>query len=291
MIMKNLPKQVKDSFKLSFCLVSGVSILLSLLGTSMKDILPLDSVQPEFLSTVMRFFVLLFVYLAVVCGIWFCIEKKYENSIALNIGGNRVTIRLGDIFKQKAWRVIGMDTHFDTTVDDIVISKNSLHGQLVLKHGNTESIKIAVQKEAQRRHILPDENGRYTFPLGTVIPYNGKDGHYIMVALTELNDDNEAHTRMPKYENTLMNIWHELSRVYAKHDLALPILGSGITRFDDTKVEEADLIRCMLCTLNTCNVQFKSNISIVIYGGKSTDGNKLNKLPLYEYKDIFNIIR
>ncbi len=70
----------------------------------------------------------------------------------------------------------------------------------------------------------------------------------------------------------------------------------------------------MLCTLNTSKVHFKSNVSIVVYDGgdmekdttevddnntneSSRKGNskfakkKKNSLPLYEYKDLFRIVR
>ena len=206
------------------------------------------------------------------------------------IGSNKVTIKPGNIFEQDAWRVIAVDRHFSTTVDDFEISKTSLHGQLVLEHGDVEGIKSAVKKEAERRKNIPYENERYTFPLGTAIHYEGKDGHYIMVALTDLDSDNEAHTKMPLYENTLMNIWHEISRVYAKHDLALPILGAGITRFDDGQDAPATLLRCMLCTLNTSRVHFKSNVSVVVYNDEDMKKKK-RTLPLYEYRDLFKIVR
>ena len=136
---------------------------------------------------------------------------------------------------------------------------------------------------------MPDESGGYTFPLGTAIPYEGKDGHYIMIALTDLDSDFEAHTRMPEYETTLMRAWKEINRVYAGNDLALPILGAGITRFDDGQDDPANLLRCMLCTLNTSKVHFKSKVSVVIYDGE--DDEVKEKLPLYEYKDLFRIVR
>lgn len=332
-----MTKRKKDSLTLSFAIISGLATVFTVLGLSLKDLMPFKCVQPAFLAVIIRAAILLFVYALLAYLIWLIIGYIYRDTIKLKIGNNDVTIKPGDIFDQDAWRVIAVDTHFSTNVDDVEISRTSLHGQLVLDYGEAEGIEEAVKKEAIRRKIKQGSNGRYTFPLGTAIHYEGKnDRHYIMVALTDLDADNEAHTRMALYESTLMNIWREISRVYAKNDLALPILGAGITRFDDGQDDPATLLRCMLCTLNTSKVHFKSNVSIVVYDGENKGeldkndnnteeksnisgdkavtyaeshesrdtvqkrGNKLterkktkknNSLPLYEYKDMFRIVR
>lgn len=298
-----MARSLKDSLTLSFAIVTGVATVFTILGYSMKDMLPLESVNPPFLAVIIRALIVFSFYI-VTAGI-ICFQKflKYRDQINLKVGKNEVTLRYGNIFTEDAWRVIAMDTHFDTTADDVVISKTSLHGQLVLEHGDPDSINAVVKAEADRRGIRSDKDNKYSFPLGTAIPYEGKDGHYIMVALTELNTDFESHTKMAEYETTLMKIWQELNRVYEKYDLALPILGNGITRFDDTQDDPADLVRCMLCTLNTSKIHFKSHISIVLYQGddnqqqtqkmRHTKKNleKSTKLPLYEYKDLFKIVR
>ncbi len=316
---ENMNRKYSDSLKLSFGIVTGLATIFTILGFSMKDVLPLTCIKPTFLAVVIRALIIFVFYIIMTSAIYLIKYLKYKNQITLRVGKNKVKIKPGNIFNEGAWRVIAVDTHFDTTVDDVVISKSSLHGQLVLEHGEKDKIEAVVKKEAEKRKLTVDLNGKYTFPLGTAIPYEGKDGHYIMVALTDLDSDYEAHTMLPEYESTMMKIWRELSRVYAKNDLAIPILGSGITRFDDDQDDPANLLRCMLCTLNTSKVHFKSYVSIIIYDGTPTicsqihrqeDGHQNTgseidktekmakktstpdiKLPLYEYKDLFRIIK
>ena len=104
-----------------------------------------------------------------------------------------------------------------------------------------------------------------------------------MLAMTELNEQYEAHTDMAKFELMLMRMWKEIGRVYAYNDIALPVLGTGISRFDDGPKNREDLLRCMICTLNSSGVVLKSNMEIFIYGDA-------NDIPLYEYRDMFNTI-
>lgn len=81
----------------------------------------------------------------------------------------------------------------------------------------------------------------------------------------------------------LMKMWKEIDRVYASNDVILPVLGTGISRFDDRPRDKDALIRCMICTFNSSGVSLNSKVKIMLYG-KSDD------IPLYEYKDIFNMI-
>ena len=212
---------------------------------------------------------------------YFVIGRIYRDKLELMVNNTPVGISCGDIFRTEGYKVIGCDTHFHTAVDDVIISKKSLHGKLVLEHGRIEEIKEAVRKDAERLNLKPDENGLYTFPLGSIVRYDSSvdDQTYLMLAMTELNDNYESHTTMAKYEQMLMHMWKEINRVYASNDIALPILGDGITRFDDRPKNKNALLRCMVCTLNASGRIYNSKIKIVIYG-KSKD------IPLYELKDV-----
>lgn len=130
-------------------------------------------------------------------------------------------------------------------------------------------------------HIEKDANGLYKFPLGTIIPFTSSVDKetYLMLAMTELNNEYESHTNMAKYEHMLMRMWCEISRVYAGHDVVFHILGDGISRFDDGPKNKNTLLRCMICTFGSSGVNLNSKIKIVIYG-------KTEDIPLYELRDV-----
>lgn len=283
-----MTRRLKDSLTIAFEIIGGIATVLTVLGVSVSTILPLPEVH-WFVKIEIYICIVAFAYGSLVLAIWTIIGRKYRDSITFQIGKNTVTVKPGDIFKTPGWRIIPMDTTFSTIVDDRVISKNSLHGKLVLKHGNADGIKETVKTEAKRRGFRKN-NGIYRFPLGTVIPYeceekNGQNDTYLMVAMTALDENWEAHTTMAQYEHTLMEMWKEISRVYARNDIVLPLMGSGITRFDDDQNDQASLLRCMLCTLNTSKIRLNSKITVVIYNDGKTN------LPLYEYKELFKIAR
>ena len=105
-----------------------------------------------------------------------------------------------------------------------------------------------------------------------------------MLAMTELNENYEAHTNMAKFEHMLMKMWSEVNRVYASNNVALPLLGTGISRFDDGPKDKEALLKCMLCTLNASGVKLNSDVKVVLYGNEKD-------IPLFEYKDMFKSIQ
>ena len=227
-----LPKQVHDSIAISVTLVGMFSTILSILGISLGDI--------QGLSLCMRIGAVVIAFIVVYVFAYIAIGKIFRESINITIRQTPVSISCGDIFESPELKVIGCDTHFDTRVDDIVISKKSLHGQLILEHGNKDEISMAIDAEAKRLGLQKNNEGLYDFPLGTIVRYDSSvDNHtYLMLAMVELNAENEA----PK--------------------------------------DKEDLLRCMLCTLNSSGVTLRSKVKVLIYGN-------VGDISLYEYRNMF----
>lgn len=273
----SLSKRVRDSIFISASLVGMLSTVLSILGVSLGDL--------NGASIWLRIGVVIATFFLLCVVIYVAIGKVFKNAVSLSIRQTDVVINCNDIFAADGFRVIGCDTHFDTRVDDIIIAKKSLHGQLVLEHGKKEDIEKVVEAEAVRLGLKKNRDGLYNFPLGTVIRYNSSiDNHtYLLLAMAELNSDYEVHTNMAQYELMLMKMWKEINRVYANNNISLPLIGAGIARFDDGPKYKDALLRCMLCTLNSSGVTFNSKIEILIYGNSGD-------VQLYEYKDMFRTI-
>lgn len=252
-----------------------ISTILTILGVSLADI--------NGLNCCLRVVAVVIVFILVYAVVYIAIGLIFSKSVKIMIRQTPVTISCGNIFEAPELRVIGCDTHFDTRVDDIIISKKSLHGQLVMEHGDKNEIDAVVEAEATRLGLPKNGDGLYDFPFGTIVRYDSKiDGHtYLMLAMTELNAEHESHTNMAQFELMLMKMWREISRVYALNDIVLPLLGTGIPRFDDGPKDKEDLLRCMLCTLNSSGVTLKAKVKVLIYGN-------IKDIPLYEYRNMFH---
>ena len=59
-------------------------------------------------------------------GIWF--KSNNLSEVNLDVEGSIVTVKAGDLFRQDGFKVIAFNEYFDTQVDDVIISHNSLNG-------------------------------------------------------------------------------------------------------------------------------------------------------------------
>ena len=281
-----MKKIIKTSLSFGIYFLTITCTVCSLSGFSLLDICPFREMSFA-QATFFRILLLLAIYLlfflisGIVLYLMYC-----KKEIKITINGISVTIKRGDIFKEDALRVIPVDTCFQTTVDDTIIAKNTLHGQLVLQHGSVEGIKSAVKTKAQQEGIKR-KDGNYPFRPGTAIRYNGTDGGYIMVALIKLDANKEAHTNTTQFESTLINVWKGINRVYAQNPVALPVFGSGIARFDDTHYTTEQLVIFMLLMLKKSKAQIKSRITIILHSKDEVE----TLLSLYEHKRLFELLR
>lgn len=274
-----LKNRSRNSITIAASLVGLASTLMSIIGVSLNDWI--GCIWLSLIAVVLSYFVLWLL-------IYWMIGFVFKDSVSMEIRKTPVIVTCGNIFETDGYRVIACDTHFDTRVDDVVVSKNSLHGQLVLEHGDKEEIDRLVEKKAKELNIVQDDNGQFTFKPGTVIRYDSnKDGNtYLLLAMTEIRkegDKYKAYTTMAKYEHMLMRMWKEIDGIYASNCVVLPLLGAGISRFEDGPKDKGNLLRCMLCTLNASGVTLNSKIKIVLY-------DDAKGISLYEYRDMFRSV-
>ena len=134
----------------------------------------------------------------------------------------------------------------------------------------------ADDKSPLPRHSSPDGT-KTQFELGTINTFQD----VMLLALTRFNEQNEAHTNRAEYEHTLRTMWKEMNRVYAGKPIYLPLLGSGIARFDNMATKpNAELLKCIICTLRTSTVTFNVPITILL------TENALKTINLYELKGV-----
>ncbi len=115
-----LSKRIRDSIMASVTIAGLISTICTIFGISMSNW--------NNSTILIRIVVVFAVFVIIFISIYIFIGKVFENSISFVVRQTPITICCGDIFELPGWKVIGCDTHFDTRVDDIVISKRSLHG-------------------------------------------------------------------------------------------------------------------------------------------------------------------
>lgn len=221
-------------------------------------------------------------------GIW--IHSNKRKSICLKINTSEVEVKFGDIFEETAdLKAIAFNEYFDTLVDDngTVIARTTLNGQYIDKfyQGNVMDLDALISSDAHLAEASVGENanrqaGKNTmYRLGTICVAND----YLLTALSRFDDNNRAYLDINDYITCLLNFWNEVDRVYAGRTLALPVLGSGITRFRDYEnISDQELLELIIWTFKLSRIKFTypSKVKIVVWEKKS------EKINLQKLKDL-----
>jgi hypothetical protein len=267
----SISKQWKDSFAWAFAILAAIETIFAVSSISFEKIFE----GQNWLERLCCVFVLFVIISAVTFYIKYLISKQ---GITIAVGNTSVTIKQGDIFKASGWKVIAFNEYFDTSVGNI-ISSSSLNGIFIEKYVsdiNDLNNVITSETDNNTKYKREPKNSRDVFPLGRIIPYKDE---YMLLAFSHF-DNNNAHLSTKDYEHCLRVMWNEISRTYNNRPIFIPLLGSGITRFEDTPHNDIDLLKCLLCTLRTSRAEIKQPITILLK--KET----LNNINLYELKGV-----
>lgn len=105
----------------------------------------------------------------------------------------------------------------------------------------------------------------------------------MLLAFSHFDDNNQATLTHNQYESCLRTMWGEVSRTYANRPISLPLLGGGITRFENPAIKnETQLLKCILCTLRTSSATINQPITICL------TESAIRNIDLYEIKKQFN---
>lgn len=230
--------------------------------------------------------VALIVLITIYVGLW-C-HARTRQSICLKINTSEVEVKFGDIFEENAdLKVIGFNEYFDTQVDNVIVSTLSLHGQYIERFykGRVADLDSLISSDAHLvEAILGDnasrEQGKKTrYKLGTVVVVND----YLLAAFSRFDSSNKAYLEINDYISCLLNFWNEVDRVYAGRTVALPILGSGLTRFKGYEnISDQELLELIIWTFRVSRIKFTypAKVKIVVYEKKS------ERINLISLKDL-----
>lgn len=225
--------------------------------------------------------------LSYVC-IWLYANKR--NSITLTINNSTVEIKFGDLFIEESdWKAIAFNEYYDTIVDDVLIAHSTLNGMYIdrffadkveeldrIISSDTHLSTMAISNNSQRPRGKTKK-----YQLGSVCVI----GDYLLTALTHFDDDNKAYIDMQEYISFLLSFWDEVDRVYAGKTVALPVLGSGITRFKKYDVvSDQELLELIIWSFKVSRIKFTypSKVKIVVYNGKKDKINLQALKPIQE---------
>lgn len=213
------------------------------------------------------------------------IRANLSETVRLQINNSVIEVRVGDIFEEKGLKVIAFNEYFDTQVDNKIISEKALNGIYINRFvKDVNELNSSIDGDVHlKKNLLVCNNSRTCgkkdkYKLGTIF----QNEEYLLTAFSKFDEDNRAYLGMPDYIDFLLNFWNEIDIIYSGRSISIPLLGSGITRFNGyDMITEQELIELLIWSFKVSRVKFTypSQVSIVIHETKK------DKINFYNLKE------
>lgn len=223
------------------------------------------------------------VFILIYLTLW--IHANLLNKIVLKINNSSIEIKIGDIFKENDYKVIAFNEYFDTIVDNKLISERTLNGIFIKDKINNISQfdnKILNDSHLNSRQVEINNNRligkKIKYKLGSIFVYD----NYFLTAFSKFDENNRAYLSINDYMNFLLEFWNEVDIFYSGKSVAIPLLGSGITRFKEyNTISEQELLELLIWSFKISKIKFTypSKVSIIIHKSKS------DKINFYSLKE------
>lgn len=226
---------------------------------------------------------------AVVATAVAAIETAARNSRVIWSRGNRsVKACYGDLFEISAERkgllcVIPVNTAFDTIVDQTssvekpLVSPRSLHGQWVKwmqgKGAAIDSIDSQVKEGLKKTGANPSNTLRRDvkvrgnldeYPIGTVCPIRYEGASFLLVAMSQFDDDNVAHSSRDDIYSSIRAAINYHNKAGQGCELIIPLMGTANSR---AKLSHQDSFEMIVAALILNEDRMNGGATVVVYDG------------------------
>jgi hypothetical protein len=185
-----------------------------------------------------------------------------------------VTVRIGDLFDEDAHLVVGFTDTFDTSVvDDRIISRTALQGQLVQRcyGGDHRSLDRELALALARHTPVGVEKrdakrwGKLTrYPIGTVAVLGRPERHTFAVAYSRMGNDLVPRSSVHDLWLSLSSLWDAVYEHGQRAPVAMPVVGSGAARIDQLGPQSLVEMILLSFVARSREIQFCRELRIVI---------------------------
>jgi len=179
----------------------------------------------------------------------YCLAGYLKRSVVIRgHSDTSITIKFGNIFKQKGWKAISVNDFFDSKVDGEVIDSSSLHGQVIKEYWQDDgrAWKQAISTSLEKTETIEkapsrSKGNQLRYPIGTTA--SNRDKKFLFVALGQT--DPKTHEVSANAESLIQAVKGliKTARATCGNDpLFIPLMGSALGRVPGNQIVVTNLI-------------------------------------------------
>ncbi len=256
--------------------ISIITLIFTFIPEKCFSLVKLPNVKLDEINIIFNRVLLMIIVFCIVV-IFYSIFRAIKWRTTLKGHGYKIIVEYGNILKKsKGKKVINFDECFTTSVGHSPwdVRDTSICGQYLLEnpiHNMQELIDKNGLKPASEKSLF-DNKDRYSS--GILIP----KGDYLLMAFAPLDKDGRAHFfSREKYLDSLSTLWNEIDKYYEQKDVYIPLLGAGITRFEDKSLNQQELLDMIIYSYKLSSHKIKSPYKLHIVCKRDGDFS-INKI-------------
>ena len=211
----------------------------------------------------------------------FLVRNQLREKVVIKGKGFKVVIEYGNIFEMdKFKKVIPFDECFTTEIGraPCQIKPSSLCGKFLNRFPNVDIPNLISVNGIESRNKSSRFKNTKCFKSGTLLPFND----YLLMAFGKLDRDGRALMTREEYLDSLSYLWKEIHKYDSGEDVAIPIIGSGITGFKDGNLSQQELLDIILLSyqINPFKIKLPCTLQIVCIAKEDFSLSKIgNSFP------------
>jgi hypothetical protein len=185
-----------------------------------------------------------------------------------------IVVEYGNLLKKKkGQRLINFDECFTSTVGTGTadIKEESVCGQYLIKNPNLDVQAIVTASGVKPCRRKSKYNNSICYEPGTIVA-NGDD---LLMAFTRLESNGKSMKfTVEEYLKCLSLLWEEIDNNYNNKDVYIPVLGSGIARFENgisQSIPKQELVDLMISSYKLSPHKLKNKSTLHIVCRRSDD--------------------
>lgn len=212
---------------------------------------------------------------------WLILIKTNKRTVWKK-GNSAIILRYGDLHsiafptcekKKNSKRIvlISMNTHFDTLVNNRVVSETSVHGKWInwMKDRGVcpKNLSERIQKAAAEQGIKPiridkKEGNAKAYQRGTIVELDFENTRFFLLALSEFDENLNAQTDRDQIIEVIKNICNYYDKHGEGHPMWTPLIGTELSR---ANISEYESLMIMKSIFQLYSEKIHNELSIVVY--------------------------
>lgn len=201
----------------------------------------------------------------------------------VKIKGNNysIVVEYGDLLKKEnCQRVINFDECFTTKVgpSPADIKEDSICGQYLMQNPGLDVPALILASGVKPSRRKSKYRNLTCYEPGTIVP----NGDNLLMAFTRLEESGSSKKfTVAEYLDCLSRLWEEIDKYYCNKDVCVPILGSGLARFENgnsSSIPKQELVDLMITSYKLSPHKLKSNNALHIVCWKPSDDFSMDKV-------------